>query len=58
MTTQTTPDARQLFCRIIRDTNDRMPRYQVIGLVAKTLGLSPLAVGLEVGISNIEGWKP
>ena len=49
---------RLLFQRVIRDCRDTMPRDQVVTLVARMLGISRLEVGLDIGIDNIEGWKP
>lgn len=51
------PTARQLFCRIVADV-PTVDRIKAIAMVAKTLNRSPLDVGFEIGISNIQNWQP
>lgn len=50
--------ARQLFRRVVIDSQDKIDRYMAVHLVAQMLGRSDLDVGLDIGISNMLNWHP
>jgi hypothetical protein len=50
--------ARQLFARIVTDSQDRIDRIQAVVMVAEMLHRSPLDIGFDIGISQVFDWHP
>jgi hypothetical protein len=50
--------ARQLFTRIVTDSQDKIDRVQAVAMVAGILNTTPLVVSFDIGIYEIYNWHP